>query len=140
MNPLELIYNRHVGFVRFACVSNYPNYDFKETLIRLGLFPKPDNLTEINKAQAEVSVAVLMWRDLAYNDESMHLDEANKIAREFVEFYATKDSKFYSNGDWHLYHQEESSQWSPMTDATFDGGVVIVSPSTAICFWVEDED
>jgi hypothetical protein len=33
-----------------------------------------------------------------------------------------------------------TNNWCPATDATFDGGVLVIGPQRSGCLWVEDED
>src|SRR5262249_52750570 len=44
----------------------------------------------------------------------------------------------YSNGDWHL--NSGSFGWRPLTNATFDGGVIGHNGDAGFALWVEEED
>jgi hypothetical protein len=106
----------------------------------MSLAPEPEGLKEIDTSTAEKIIEAILWKDLAYGAEIMPKEQASKYALWFVEQYSSQECKLYTNGDWVNYHQKSSNGWHPLTDATFDGGIIIVHPQYAICIWVQDED
>jgi hypothetical protein len=64
---------------------------------------------------------------------------AGKLAGAFLDEFAGCASRFYTNGNFHL-PPDAPIEWSAVTGATFDTGVLIVGETRAGCLWVEDED
>ena len=48
------------------------------------------------------------------------------------------DARFYSNGEWH--RSDSLISWKPLTEATFDTGVIGLNPSVGFMIWAEEED
>lgn len=140
MNIREMLNDCGAGTVRIGYVSNYPQYPLSDILIRFGLKSDPDCLEEVDQAKAIHVVTALLWKDLAYGTELMPKDRAISYAQEFVRGHAEANSRFYTNGRWHFYHERSGADWAPFTSATFDGGILIVSDRDAACFWAEQED
>jgi hypothetical protein len=106
----------------------------------MNLAPDPEGLSEIDDRAAIKIIEAILWKDLAYHAEIMPKEQAGEYARWFIENFSGPESRFFTNGDWNDYHQTVSNSWYAFTDATFDAGVIVVSPQYAICLWVEDED
>lgn len=49
-------------------------------------------------------------------------------------------ARFFSNGLWHARAITNPFTWTGISDATFDGGVIGMSPDIAFILWVEEED
>ncbi|MCB0714165.1 MAG: hypothetical protein KDD67_17710 [Ignavibacteriae bacterium] len=139
MNIQELLKTRNAGFLRLAFIHNY-DCSLKSILQRFGLIAEPDRLHVINRAQALTAIESILWKDLAYGYEIMPRETARAYAEAFLTNYGSKEYTFYSNGDWTLDDQSSVRGWNPMTEATFDAGVVVVGSRSAACLWVEDED
>jgi hypothetical protein len=135
-----IIESRKYGIVR--CCSTLPdrNDRLSNVLIRFGLKGDASALHVVKRIHAAKILAHLLWKDLAYHSEIMSFDKATELARMFVENHSESGAKFHVNADWSRYHQVRSFSWSGLTDATFDGGIIAITPTIASCVWVEDED
>jgi len=135
-----IIERRKFGIVR--CCSTQPdrNERLANILLRFGLKSEEHALHVVKRIHAAKILAHLLWKDLAYHSETMPFDIATDLARMFVEDHSESGTKFYVNADWSRYHQMRAFSWSGLTDATFDGGVIAITPTIASCVWVEDED
>jgi hypothetical protein len=106
-----------------------------------GLSAEADCYHTIDRAEAVRAVAAILHRDLAYGIELMPLETAQDLAQRFVQIFAAHESQFYTNGDWgRVTDPRAGVSWRPATDATFDGGVLVLSPELAGCVWCCDED
>jgi hypothetical protein len=102
----------------------------------LGLTP-PDAWTELDTSGAlEVATRVL-HADVAYNVPIMAIELEDALARRFLRS-CCDGAVFLTNGSLALAHT--GGQWSSLTDATFDTGVVAIAARRAALLWVEDED
>jgi cell wall assembly regulator SMI1 len=83
---------------------------------------------------------------MAHPSELMSIDDAEALAKAFIELFSTQNGRYFSNGNWHLpYDQIEPAVWAhpgwtPATDATFDGGILALGELSSGCVWFEDED
>jgi hypothetical protein len=107
----------------------------KAFLESLGLRP-PSAWTKLTAAEAEQAAARVLHRDLAYQAPIMAIELAESLAQRFVECCG-EGVVFFTNGALAL---TGTGAWSPITDATFDSGIVGLSSSRVGLLWVEDED
>lgn len=96
---------------------------------------------EITREQAHELVAALIECDLAFHAPRGPKWEAESLASTFLGMFPGDEARFFTNGELGLEHiAGRSGAWSPLTNATFDTGVVAVEGGTVGVFWVEDED
>ncbi|OCQ23795.1 hypothetical protein A7985_07600 [Pseudoalteromonas luteoviolacea] len=105
-----------------------------------GLAPIPGYLEECDFNYAVEVVKTILWKDLAYGVELVKESVAIKNATYLVEQFFDENTKIYTNGNWANYHTIGSRSCNPLTNATFDAGVLFVGQKHAACIWVEDED
>jgi hypothetical protein len=103
------------------------------------------NYHTISLVKAEETMARLLHQDMAYNSEIMAMEQAWNLAVEFLRYFNHAEARFYTNIDFGTIRQTgpdswAGPQWNPVTNATFDAGVIAIDPKRAACFWVEDED
>jgi hypothetical protein len=104
------------------------------------LAPHPEWLREITQDQAAEIIKTILWKDLAYSSEMIAEQSANERAKYLVALFYDGSAKIYTNGDWVNYHNKRSCGSNPLTDSTFDAGVLFVGGNYAACIWVDDED
>lgn len=110
--------------------------DLDRVLVQCGLQPRGAGLVELDRAAACGVLAEVLWKHLAYGTECMPQAQAAAWARAFVDSGSDTNSRCYANTDGRL-----PQQWTPLTDATFDAGLLIrLRPGRWACLWVEDED
>lgn len=108
-----------------------------------GLFPiEPDVALSV--------VAGILHRDLAYNSAIMDESRAGALAAAFLR--CTGPGCWFTNGDFPIVHARgnpkpegsptawSGGSWNPISEATFDTGVVFVGADAVAIAWVEDED
>lgn len=49
------------------------------------------------------------------------------------------DATYFTNGTWGQ-PAAQSTGWQPISNATFDAGIIAVAPQVSAILWVEDED
>ena len=76
--------------------------------------------------------------DVAYNMPLMTIELAEGLARRFL-VCCGEGADFVTNGSL-ARTSKGGGAWSPLTDATFDAGIVGISSSRVGLLWVEDED
>jgi len=92
--------------------------------------------TPLSREQAESLLAYVLTHDLAYRAETMSADRATELASAFVDL-AGPEAEFLTNGST---PDAPAASWAPISEATFDTGVVAVAASHVAMLWVEDED
>ncbi len=101
-----------------------------------------DGWMTISAADAHAIVAALLHRDLAHQTEIMPLSRAATLATQFLDL-APEPHTYFTNGDWSIGEgstQIELHSWDPISEESFDSGVVCVGEGVAAIFWVEDEE
>ncbi len=100
---------------------------------------------EIDETAARHLVWRVLHRDMAYNTEIMPDARAAELTDRFLAQFGP-GTRYFTNGTWHLLPVAEAgtviagASWDPVTDATFDTGVLAISPECSGCLWVMDED
>lgn len=93
---------------------------------------------QINQKEAQKILNSILTKDLAYSGDLMSSTDAQKQLKRFISFFS-ENSRFFTNA---IFNQNYSGlrSWSSITGATFDTGVVVVSPDRIGILWVQDED
>ena len=92
-------------------------------------------LVRLDFSQAVHVLAVASTLSLAYDAPHPSSNAIGQAACALDQFRT--NAVFLSNGFW---KQDKPLEWSPMTDATFDCGVLGYDARQAFIFWVEEED
>lgn len=105
-----------------------------------GHFPDP-LLREVQRPEARSILMSLLMKDMAYHADIMSLSEAESLVDHFLSAFSAVDARFVTN----LEKPENTDRpfdlaSSPMTQSTFDGGVICIARPIAGCIWIEDED
>jgi hypothetical protein len=88
--------------------------------------------------QVDTAKAILtriLWKDLAYSRERMSLSTAKRLAADFLANFVPP-MLYVTNGE----NLESNYSYDPITDATFDGGVIVFDGAKVGMLWVMDED
>jgi hypothetical protein len=101
-----------------------------KVLAHFQLRPDASNLRAIDANEARLILERLLGESLAYGTRQMSPDEAAQTAREVVDLI--ESASFFTN--------IQGRSWSPMTDATFDAGLIGVGEESSLCVWFEEED
>jgi len=119
-----------------------PTASISDVAVAFGLSDSADCYREIDALEAARVLEYVLHRDLAYNVEIMPLGLAIELTAEFIAQFSGLSARFFTNGDWGrpLLTQGIGHRWSPVTTATFDAGVVVVSTEKIGCVWCLDED
>ena len=109
-----------------------------------GFRPLGDAWLEISAHDAHAIATSLLHRDLACSEEIMPLAEATELAYAFLDL-APEPLTYYTNGEWIGALQDDGSLgttvgWDPITDSTYDAGIVCVGDGMTAILWVQDED
>jgi len=136
----EIFRKRNCGFLRISTVRRW-NEPFTEVLTNLGLLPNEVALIEITLERSKDIVTRILWKDLAYNSEIMPSEQARNYASKLIEHYYMDDCTIYTNSDWKNEKLNiQLGGWTPLTNSTFDSGVIVKHKDYCCCIWVEDED
>lgn len=111
-----------------------------------GLRPLGDRWRGVDRDTAARVLFALLIEDMAFSSPRMSEEEAKSACDEFLSQFGT-DSWFFTNGKWEDGWTKSESKgasfgpsWEPATDATFDGGVIVLDRSRSGVLWLEDED
>lgn len=95
---------------------------------------------QLNRSQAEKISSYILDYDLAYNVPIIEKNLAENLSSKFLNFFS-EEAVFFTNasfsddeGEFHI------DGWSPITDATFDSGIIVFDGSLIGILWVMDED
>lgn len=139
----EIISARDCGVVHCG-VSAHPAASLVELAVQFGLAADAASYREIDAQSARRLAELLLHYDLAYNAEVMPTARAAELADRFFNQFGANGVRFYSNGTFHEAREGKLTwpgvSWNPVTAATFDTGVLVLTPQSAGCLWVEDED
>ncbi len=128
----------HVIIKPFSQFS--PNGDIYAALDNIavsnGFLPLGTCWREISRSLAAKLLRRILHRGLAYGTKMMTAYRAETLAARFL---ALTDSpnRHFTNG---TFEQPRDAGWTPLTNATFDTGVLSVSSQRFALLWVEDED
>jgi hypothetical protein len=104
-------------------------------LAELGFAGLGDDWRFLSRGEAEGKMTSLLLQDLAYGCALVPEPRARELTALFLANFDT-DTAFFSNG----FATPRTSGWSPISEATFDAGVVCMDKHQIGIFWVEDED
>ena len=134
---------REAGVVHCG-LSSQASPSVPELAAEFGLSRDPGVYREIDAAAARRLVQLILHQDMAYNSEIIPLPHAAELADRFLDQFGIDGVRFYTNGTFHEARGPNltwsGASWNPATKATFDTGVLVVSPKCRGCLWVEDED
>jgi hypothetical protein len=111
----------------------------------VGLRPLGEGWLEISEADAEAVATGVLHRDLAYHAEVMPLAAARDLASELIAL-VPPPMRCFTNGDWADAFGDGEDEphdgvsFDPISDASFDAGVICVGDGVTAVLWVEDED
>lgn len=107
---------------------------------QLGYAPAPDALRAIDLEEAAGLLEWLYRESVAYG---VCGPASNRVLDEVYEALLDLRSgaAFWTNGDWSgRWKGGRTASWAPLSDATFDVGVIGCDADHAFIFWVEEED
>jgi len=139
MKIQEIIKKRRCGRTRINYVNELYG-DINELLKLNGLSPEKESLIEIGYKQAKQIVVSLLNYGVAYKEEFMSTQLANEYADFLFEDLDELQSKCFTNGEWNKYYDTNGFGFNNLTNATFDGGVLVTTNDLHFCFWIEEED
>jgi hypothetical protein len=97
----------------------------------------------ISREEARAALAAVLTHDMAYEGECMSPSVAASFVEEFLVGFDS-GAVFLTNGEFPPFSPTKPAgwrgSWTPLTEATFDTGVVAVDAARAGLLWVEDED
>lgn len=134
--PHTIIAARCHGEVRYA-VASEASGSLARLLMKFGLVPDESLLIEHDRNSALEILTTLLWKDMAYADECMPREQAESFAKAILVEHAKPGARYFSNGNF-----AKGESWNPLTESTFDAGLVITDPTRRqhFCIWFQDED
>ena len=113
-----------------------------ELLPGFGLLSDKPALLRVSEALALQIARSVLHKDMAYDTVIMSWARADELACRFLAMFHSPPTEYFSNGS---FTQSDTgpvglNSWSPLTQATFDTGVIVVEAGLVGCLWVEDED
>ena len=91
----------------------------------------------IQRSEALDSLYRILFRDLAYQQLLMEEKTARFIAESFLDLFSPHHSRYCTNGS---FDERSMLGWTPITEATFDHGIVAFDEEHIGMIWVQDED
>jgi hypothetical protein len=148
MNAIErILKSRNAGITTCAMVDVPPRASGGSAVNQVvqahGFQGLASEWIEISAADAQAIVATLLHRDLAHGAVLMPLAAASDLATPLFDA-VPEPHAYFTNGDWVMNANGGDDAtlhgWNPISDATFDSGVVCIGAGRAALFWVQDED
>ena len=136
INPRALIVARNCGEIRYSVASEH-TANLSRLLGKFGLTPDESLLVEHDRDSALQILITLLWKDMAYEGECMPRNEAELLAQQILAEHENPGCRYFSNGN-----VANGESWNPLTESTFDAGLVIASTQghNHFCIWFQDED
>lgn len=98
-----------------------------------------DAWVEVSQDVAQQHLAEVLHRGLAYNGELIPRQRAAELASAFLAMFP--GGRYFTNTEDAPYDAKQSSHgWDPITQATFDTGIVALRGNEIGMIWLEDED
>ena len=120
--------------------------DIDDAAREFGLRPLGDKWRGVDRDIAAQVLHALLIVDMAYSSARMSEEEASSACGEFLSQFSA-DSWFFTNGTWEKGWTKSGGMgtsfgpsWVPETDATFDGGIIVLDRSRNGVRWLEDDD
>lgn len=147
----EIIGQRNCGEVTFKVKNRSAAEKRSVTVVldafvnRLGFTDLGTNWNEIDRHGAEVILRRILHRDLAYNAVIMSIELAGELSAHFLDLFTT-GARYFTNGTFYEPDDQvaadvvHGASWHPITDATFDTGVICLDEKRIGIVWVQDED
>ena len=107
-----------------------------------------DHIQEIeNRELAEGILASLLHKDIAYSVEIMALEKAKVLTKKFFSLFSSH-ALYFSNSTWNENEHAVPakgfklglSSWSPLTELTFDSGIIICDDNIVGIAWFSNDD
>lgn len=120
-----------------------PRAEADDLVRSLGLRAIGESWRELTRDEARAALRDVLHRDQAYRGELMSESAAQAFADEFLVGFGP-GARFYTNAVFPSEAERGLPGWAgsydPITSATFDTGVLVVSAREAGLLWIEDED
>jgi hypothetical protein len=91
----------------------------------------------IDRAAALGCLQHILYHDLAYQQPLMEQKTAQFIAESFLALFSAYDCRFCTNGS---FDERSMLGWTPITESTFDHGVIAFDEKRIGMIWAQDED
>lgn len=134
----DVVRYRNAGRVRIdfrrVDVAGTPDHALATDFVKALALRPPEEWTLMNAEEASAVATRVLHADLAYDVPLMTHAQARALAHRFLASFGD-GALFVTNGDL-----TRGGRWFPLTDATFDTGVIGISARRVGLLWVEDED
>lgn len=134
IHPLDVFAALPYGEIRYSVITEYSG-NLDRVLSKFGLLAESVLLVEHERTSAHQILSQLLHKDVFHGIPNMSEKEAADMAERIIACHECPSSRYYSNASISL------QTWNPLTDATFDGGLIITgSDKQYFCIWIEEED
>ena len=100
----------------------------------LGFSAIGEQWIEIDRNRAEAILSHFLSHDMAYGTVLMPVERARKMAGDYLDLFGEDSASFFTN------REGRAGTWTPISQATFDTGIVALDEEGIGILWVEDED
>jgi hypothetical protein len=131
------------GFRLVVSAEIHPTPD--SAAVAFGIKALGEEWREVSSTVAESILLELLRKDMAFSMPRLDEPVVRAAVDEFLGSFST-ESRYFTNGSWETGYTRSKHggvsgpQWSPATDATFDGGIIVIDSWRAGILWLEDED
>ena len=101
---------------------------------------------EVDRSNAIQILRNLLAESMAHQSPRLEPDQVTLAIDQFMSSF-TEGAAFFTNGTWETGPQKGKHSntvfgpdWEPVTQATFDGGIVALGLGIFGILWIEDED
>ena len=143
MNLAEILSERKYGvvWIKTHSLGEFWRENLGKEIKLVGLKGRPTDLTVIDYDIAIEVVAGFLQYEMAFSAQMIERPVALKRAEFILSVFSAGDTTYYSNVFKNIRGEYSyGGNCTPMTDATFDTGLVIRTPLSVTAVWVEDED
>lgn len=109
-----------------------------EFIKKLGFKPlEPTRWVVVNKKQAEMILTNILSKDMTYKTELMSKEDAQEITNDYLNNFKEENTTYFSNG---LYVNTEVRGWNPISNESWDTGIICIDDNKVAILWFVDGD
>ena len=120
--------------------------DPDEAARAFGIRPIGEKWRRLDRDTTSRVLLALLIQDMAFSEPRVPEDQARAASDEFLGSFGA-GAAFFTNGKWEDGWTTSAGtgvsfgpEWEPVTEATFDGGVLVLDVARSGILWLEDED
>lgn len=137
----DIVGNQDCGLQKVLCLRSY-DWSIQKCLVQLGLVSDQEALQRVNLNKASKIIKHILWKGLSSTKFEFKSEETARCeADHLVDLLCSPNCTLYTNAEWSFQkNQNPMGSWHPLTQYTYDSGVIFIGENHAACVWAEEDD